>query len=329
MKDIEEMIGPLARVEPGTPGGRPSGAGARALLASITAEPPGGGATAPARAGRRGPKRLALGLAVAAVAAAAIVVGPSLLDDGVLVTPSYAVTKDSDGVVWVKVRDFRDVAGLTKQLRDLGVPAIVDYAPLGKMCREPRATYVKDIPQGLYYPPTNIPGEKEGWQMRIDTRLFKPGQTFVWTLTALPGGESSTSTILMNDPVKPCVLVPDDTPKMKTIESQLFAYRTATTKGRSLAGYRVDGKTVGEVVPEIEKRGLKVTYALIEPNPRNLGGYAIDPHEQDIPVGKDWTVWEAEESIRKPKLIRLLVTKEHLDWNPVYDGGSRDDVIKE
>ncbi|MBE3010972.1 hypothetical protein IL992_17490 [Microbispora sp. NEAU-D428] len=328
MKDIEAMIGPLARVEPGTPGGRPSDAGARALLASITAEPPGGGVAVPARARRRGPRRLALGLAAAAVAAAGIVVGPSLLDDGALTTPSYAVTKDSHGVVWVKVRDFRDVAGLTKQLRDLGVPAIVDYAPPGKKCREPRAAYVKDIPQGLYDPPTNIPGEKEGWQMRIDTTLFKPGQTFVWTLTALPDGQTGTSTILMNDPVKPCVLVPDDTPK-RTSEPELFAYRMATTKGRSLAGYRVDGKTVGEVVPEIEKRGLKVTYLIIDPNPRNLGGFGIDPQRQDIPVGKDWTVWEAEESTRKPRLIRLLVTREHLDWNPLYAGGSRDNVIKE
>ncbi|WP_432926806.1 hypothetical protein ACQPZZ_37050 [Microbispora sp. CA-135349] len=326
MKDVEAMIGPLARVEPGAPGGRPSGAGARALLASITAEPPGGGAAVPTRARCRGPRRLVLGL-TAAVAAAGIVVGPGLPDNGTLTTPSYAVTKDSHGVVWVKVRDFRDVAGLTKQLRDLGVPAIVDYAPPGQKCREPRATYVEDIPQGLYDPPTNIPGEKNSWQMRIDTRLFKPGQTFVWTLTAWPDGGSTTSTILMEDPVKPCVLVPDD--QMRSAPPEIVAYRLATEKGRSLAGYRVDEKTVGEVVPEIEKRGLKVTYAVIEPNPRNLGGFAIDPHKQDIPVGKDWTVWEAEESTRKPGLIRLLVTEEHLDWNPVYDGGSRDNVIKE
>ncbi|KAB8178806.1 hypothetical protein [Microbispora catharanthi] len=328
MKGINETIGPLARVEPGAPGAHPSDAGARALLASITAEPPGGGVPAPARARRRGPRRVALGLGAAAVAAAGVVVGPSLLNDGALTTPSYAVTKDSDGVVWVKVRGFRDVAGLTKQLRDLGVPAIVDYAPPGKKCREPRATYVEDIPQGLYDPPRNIPGEKEGWQMRIDTRLFKPGQTFVWTLTALPDGGSSTSTILMEDPVKPCVLVPDVIPK-RLRDSEFLSYREATAKGRSLAGYRVGGKTVGEVVPEIEKRGLKVAYWIIEPNARNLGGYAIDPRRQNVPVGKDWTVWEAEESTRKPGLIRLLVTREHLDWNPVYGDGSRDNVIKE
>lgn len=161
--------------------------------------------------------------------------------------------------------------------------------------------------------------------MRIDTRLFKPGQTFVWTLTALPGGGTSTSTILMKDPVAPCVLVPDDA-KSEIIENP--PYRIATLQGRALAGYRVDGKTVGEVVPEIERRGMTVTYLIIEPNSRNQGGYGVDPRRQDVPVGGDWTVWEAEESTRKPKLIRLLVTREHLGWNPIYAGGSRDNVIK-
>jgi len=121
------------------------------------------------------------------------------------------VTKDSHGVVLVTIRDFRDVAGLRKQLRDLGVPAVVDYVPAGKRCRGPRGSNVENIPRGLYTTPMNIPGEKEGWQMRIDTRLFEPGQTIVWTVTAMPDGGSSTSTILMNDPVTPCVLVPGET----------------------------------------------------------------------------------------------------------------------
>ncbi|MFD2356009.1 hypothetical protein ACFSTC_52215 [Nonomuraea ferruginea] len=65
-------------------------------------------------------------------------------------------------------------------------------------------------PPGLYHAPTTIPGEREGWQMRIDTKRFEPGQTFVWTMTVNPRGASSTSTILMRDPVAPCELVPDD-----------------------------------------------------------------------------------------------------------------------
>ncbi|MFD8557643.1 hypothetical protein [Streptosporangium canum] len=310
---IESVTRPLARVEPGQPGGHPSGAGARTLLASITAEEPGTAAAEPRRARRYGPRRLALGLAAVAVLATGAVVGPSLLQDGRGADPAYAVTKDANGVVYVKVRDFHDAAGLTRQLKDLGVPAVVDYVPEGQQCREPRATYVTDVPRGLYYAPTSIPGEEGGfgWQMRIDTKLFKDGQTFVWTI-----GESGTSTILMNDPVAPCALVPADPPKPRPT---FLDYRVATAEGRSLAGYRVDGKTVGEVVPEIEKRGLKVTYMIIEPYPGNPGGYSMDPARQDIPVGKDWVVWEAQEPRRSPGEVRLVVTDKRYDRSPLGD----------
>ncbi|MFC7648002.1 hypothetical protein ACFQX6_51675 [Streptosporangium lutulentum] len=197
MKNIDEIkaaVGPLARVEPGKPGGGSSGAGARALLASIIAEEPGTAVAEPHRARRRsrshGLRRPVMGLAAAVVLAAGVVVGPSLLEGGRGVAASYAVTKDSDGIVYITVRDFRDTVGLARRLKDLRVPAVVDYVPQGQKCREPRATPVRDIPPGLYYPPTNIPGEEHGsgWQMRINTKLFKPGQTFVWTMTATPGG---------------------------------------------------------------------------------------------------------------------------------------------
>ncbi|WP_329090278.1 hypothetical protein [Streptosporangium sp. NBC_01469] len=316
IEDIDAITGALARVEPGRQGGRSSDAGARMLLASIVAEEPG-----PSMARPRGhrPRRLVLGLVGAGLLAAGIVVGPSLLQNGV--SPSYAVTRDSDGVVYVKVRDFNDAAGLSKQLKELNVPAIVDHAPMGKWCREPRGTPVRDIPAGLYSVPENIPGEAstDGWQMRIDTRLFKPGQTFVWTI-----GERHTSTILMDGPVAPCVLVSDDNREGKMIKSD---YRLATTKGRSLAGFRVDEKSVGEVLPELRKRGLKITYLIMALPPGNPGGYG-ELRTQITPVGDDWIVWEAEESIREPGAIRLLVTDRRYDSNPVY-GGPRDNVIKE
>ncbi|MFC7648003.1 hypothetical protein ACFQX6_51680 [Streptosporangium lutulentum] len=72
----------------------------------------------------------------------------------------------------------------------------------------------------------------------------------------------------MNNPVAPCVLVPDDTPTPKAVRPDA---RLATVKGRSLAGFRVDEKTVGEVVPEIKKRGLKVTYLIMAVAPGNPG----------------------------------------------------------
>jgi hypothetical protein len=315
--DIDVITRALARVEPGKAGGHTTDAGARKLLATIAAGLPGPSA---ARPRRRPARRLVLGLAGAGLLALGIVVGPGLLEEGG--TPSYAVTKESDGVVYVQIRDFRDKAGLAKRLEELNVPAIVDYAPPGKWCQEPRGTLVQDIPRGLYSVPENIPGEQhgQGWQMRIDTKLFKPGQTFVWTIS-----DHSTSTILMSGPIAPCVLVPDKSHEPKAgVKSD---YRLATMKGRALAGFRVDEKTVGEVLPELKRRGLKVEYLIMAVAPDNPGGFG-ELRTQTEPVGDDWIVWEAEESVRKPGLIRLLVTDKRFDRNPVY-GGPRDNIIKE
>lgn len=254
------------------------------------------------RAGR--PRRrivltVAAGVAIAAVAS---VVTVSSMNEG---DAAYAVTKDSDGIVYVTVRDFRDAEGLTRQLKSLNVPAIVDYVPAGQKCRESRGTTVDDVPRGLYHAPTNIPGDdsgSRGWQMQINTKLFRPGQIFVWTLTVDPvHGGSSTSTILMRDPVASCELVPDDSPH--------FVPKMPFEQATSLGGYRVEGKTVGEVLPEIEKRGLKVTYLVTEPAPSDARGshYMMRPTEQNTPVGEDWFVWQADE--RDKGVVRLMVTQ--------------------
>ncbi|MFI6497377.1 hypothetical protein [Nonomuraea typhae] len=319
-KEIETMLEQLARVRSGEPGGEASGAGARALLAEVTA-------AAPAAPKPGFPlKKTGLVLAGAAVVAAGALIVPSVLDDsGTYVSASYAVTKDSSGVVFVRVTDFKDVAGLTRQLADLGVPAVVDHVPEGMTCKEPRAEHVRDIPQGLYSVPQNLPGRSDGWQMRIDTRLFRAGEQFVWTISPHADGGSSTSTILMKGPVAPCELVPEPKPDPAAFGPE---YRVATVEGRSLEGFRVDEKTVGQVLPEIRKRGLKPTFAIMSLPPGNPGGYGI-VKEQSEPVGDDWVVWEAEELDEDPRSrIRLLVTEDRWDKNPVY-GGPRDAVIKD
>ncbi|MCA2220513.1 hypothetical protein LDL49_04590 [Nonomuraea sp. NEAU-L178] len=184
------------------------------------------------------------------------------------------------------------------------VPAIVNFVPAGQKCKGPRAEPVTDIPRGLYYAPRNIPGDdgSSGWQMQINTKLFKPGQTFVWTLAVDPVyGGSDTSTILMRDPVAPCELVPDD--------EQHVVPKMPVPEDTSLGGYRVEGKTVGEVRPEIEKRGLKVTYLITEPPPERYPGdpYLMYPTKQSTPVGEDWFVWQADEP--EKGVIRLMVTQ--------------------
>nr|WP_055509288.1 hypothetical protein [Nonomuraea pusilla] len=235
-RGIDAVMRALARVEPGGAGADPSGAGARTLLAAITAHQPtadGATAGAPGAAGRRRDRRrrrLALGLAAVTVLTAALVVGPSLVGGGGAGSASYAVTKSSDGIVTIEVRDFRDAPKLQQRLRELNVPAIVDHVPEGMVCQGERGESVADVPRGLYHAPSNIPGEPDGWRMRIDTRLFKPGQTFVWQITDLADGGSSTSTILMRDPVAPCVLAPEP---LRTLGDRLPA---ATREGGSLSG---------------------------------------------------------------------------------------------
>jgi hypothetical protein len=178
------------------------------------------------------------------------------------------------------------------------VPAIVDYVPKGLRCAEPRGTVVRDVPPGLYSVPMNIPGS-DGWQMRIDTRLFKNDQTFVWTLSVEPAlGGSATSTILMKNPVAPCRLVPDDTPHPVPV---------VPTRIPSLGGYNVVSKTVAEVRPEIEKRGLKVAYLVTEPAPADSPiPYVMYLTRQNTPVGDGWFVWQADEE--QHGVIRLMVT---------------------
>ncbi|QYC41964.1 hypothetical protein Nocox_21800 [Nonomuraea coxensis DSM 45129] len=296
----------LARVEPGGRGGEPSGAAGRALLAAITAQEP---SPAPAARRRRSLRRPAFGLAVAVGVAAGVIAVPIALRDGA--PSSYAVTLD-DGTVTIQIRDFDDAAGLERRLKELKVPATVDHVPEGMMCREPRGRLVENIPRGLYSVPENIPGEAEGWQMRINTKLFGPGQTFVWTISGKGG---TTTTYLMEGPVAACEPVPAPAPRLVKPE-----FRVATVEGRSLAGLRVDEKTVGEVLPELHRRGKKVVFAIISVPPGNPGGYGID-RTQDEPVGDGFVVWEAEENAKG--VIRLLVTEQRLDRNPVY-GGPRD-----
>jgi hypothetical protein len=240
---------------------------------------------------------IAAGTAVAAATGAVVILSTGGGD------PAYAVTKDADGVVYVKVYDFTDAEGLNEQLGDLGVPAVVDYVPAGQKCRNERGAAVDDVPRGLYYPPTQIPGEESGtgWQMRIDTKLFKPGQTFVWERRDDPvTGFTATSTILRHDPVAPCVLVPDDT-----------AHSISTGAYPNARDHRKENKTVGELKRELGERGVKVTYLVTEPQPRErirrFAPYVMYPTKQNTPVGDDWFVWQSYEPNEGE--VRLMVTQ--------------------
>lgn len=134
---------------------------------------------APARRGRRRYTRPALALGAAAAAATAALVTFSAGSG----TPAYAVTRNADGTVTITLTDFRDTTQLSRELRQLGVPAAVYYIPSKEYCYQADAKPVADVPEGLYSVPAPVTSGP-GWTMRLDTSLIQPGQMLLFGLSA-------------------------------------------------------------------------------------------------------------------------------------------------
>ena len=152
----------------------------------------------------------------AATAAVALAAGTATLMAGLGGTDrAYAVTKHVDGTVDIDIRDFRDADGLSRQLSRLGVPARVFYVDGPRFCRQPYAHKVDDIPPGLYSHPIDVPGDPELMRLRINTRLMKPGQYFVFVLsfTRTQGGtDRGVGEYLVAGRLIPCRFSPAPTP---------------------------------------------------------------------------------------------------------------------
>ncbi|MGW5261498.1 hypothetical protein ACWEQG_11005 [Microbispora sp. NPDC004025] len=78
-------------------------------------------------------------LAGAAIAAAAAVAVPLVVGQQ---TPAYALTKNPDGSINLKINEFRDPDQVERDLAKMGVPADITYLPLGKKCADGRAPFV-------------------------------------------------------------------------------------------------------------------------------------------------------------------------------------------
>jgi hypothetical protein len=98
-------------------------------------------------------RRLALAGGVAALAAVAAAAGVPFLTGGA--EPAYAVSKNDDGSVTVEVGSLADAAGLEAKLREAGIPAVVQYLPPGKACKQPWFTRASPGDAGA---PTMIKG---------------------------------------------------------------------------------------------------------------------------------------------------------------------------
>ncbi|MBA8951163.1 hypothetical protein ACFQU9_01275 [Actinomadura namibiensis] len=171
----------------------------------------------PRRAGRARRRSVWAAAGVACATAAGVLAWPGGTQ------PAYAVTRDASGLVTVKVTEeilnSRNADALSRELRSLGVPAVVFSIPEGQVCPQPHARTVTlppnvyDMPGGLYTLPRDLPRPDGGWQMTIDPGRFRPGQFMVWTLTTSGmfdqdrrrvGSATSTGTFLVTGRVVPC-----------------------------------------------------------------------------------------------------------------------------
>lgn len=119
---------------------KPRGGYEDRLLAELRALAERNGAEAPPEpARRRGlvrrPRLALAGIAGGACAASAAI---ALTGGGGGGSTAYAVEPHDDGSVTVEISRLEDAAGLERELRAAGVPAEVDFLPLGQTCREPR-----------------------------------------------------------------------------------------------------------------------------------------------------------------------------------------------
>ncbi|MDR8414653.1 hypothetical protein MTP10_38745 [Nonomuraea sp. 3-1Str] len=290
----------LARVRDEELAGRASGAGARALLASVTATDPADlldPATVPgAGRGRLRTRPMVVGTLAAAALAAAIVIGPSFVDTGSGPATSYAnsaIEIERRGGSWIaKVRDpFADHALYGEAFRAVGVDLDMELVPVtpdrvGEIVQfGGQDTNDKAIGGGA---------EPEGCTI---------GQEGCFMVVSVEEGFTGHGTLKFGRPARPGEVYQSHGP--------------ATRKGGMLAGVRVDERPVREVLAEVRRRGLKAVFQIIEPNPGG-DGYGMNPARQSEKVGGDWIVWEAE--AHQEGVVRLLVSEKRVAKNPVYGG---------
>ncbi|MFG1964059.1 hypothetical protein [Nonomuraea sp. NPDC049028] len=178
-------------------------------------------------------RRLLAGAAVAAMAAAAAVAVPFLTGSE---TPAYAVTKNGDGSVTLKITEFRNPDQVEKDLATAGVTADVSYVKPGTRCAPGRG----DADFGPSFSKEEITSKDPAVQkrvreaiensvnkktfklgrgeVRISPQYIKTGQTavmeFVENADQTSGPEKPRalwgfSGYLITGPVKPCKVIDD------------------------------------------------------------------------------------------------------------------------
>jgi hypothetical protein len=161
-----------------------------------------------ARPRLRGQTRLSLAGALVAAATFAY-----FLFGGGGAAPAFAVESNADGSVTVTINRFSDAAGLEKALADAGVPAVVDYTPEGKMCRQPRGEFAE--PNGPSTSSVQV-ADDGATTFTLSPGEVGEGQTLVLETTGGQTAQSSSGLRLsvIQGSVSPCELI--DAPPVPT-----------------------------------------------------------------------------------------------------------------
>jgi len=164
-------------------------------------------ASPPAR-GQRHPvwsrPRLVLAGGLVAVAAAAAAAGVFFLAAG---TPAaYAVTKNADGTVTVEIDSLSDAAGLEAKLQAVGVNAVVQYLPAGKMCKQPWFTPAGPAAAGGLRE-SSVGRNGDGTTSFTISADQPAGTTLVISTQSGPGGEQALGIGFAQGAVPACQVV--------------------------------------------------------------------------------------------------------------------------
>jgi hypothetical protein len=170
--------------------------------------------------GSRSPRRLALAGAAAVFVAVAALAVVQLVGGGA--APAYAVNKNDDGTVTVEISSLSDAAGLERKLRDAGIPAVVQYLPPGKACKQPWPTAAPGTPAPADDHSAVTAGAEKGAikggvehtpdHTRFTISKNLPADTTLVIMTQVNGpseanGPSSIGITLAHGEVQPCQIV--------------------------------------------------------------------------------------------------------------------------
>jgi hypothetical protein len=323
--EINELLRPLARVEPGGPRSQASGAGARALLATITTQEPGtihepGTTPEPgttrlgrlSRHGSRGPRRLALGLTAAAVVVAGGVMGPGLLGGPAMSYANAAVEIRREGEQYVaRIKDpFAEYGRYTEAFHAVGLhvdlrPVPVSPGAVGKILGMMITSKERPGPPATVDPS----GPRFGGvalTMRTVPEGCRPGHdSHCYMEMRIPGGFTGEVFVRLGRQAR---------------QGEEYAnFDSAMAPGEMFDSVRLrDGRAVGDILAEARRRHLTTVFSLIRTDAKT-GGLSFEPLPAGQ-VGRGWIVWNAWQV--KAGVIRLLVTRERLPVNPFYNGSA-------